>query len=465
MAGINLLADEPEGINLLADEGTPQPPVKPISYSDLSKEDQKKAMDLARQQISEQYPNMPPWLRDMMLAITPKDSSPRLQKAADFAQANTNFIPVAAGGILAGVNMPFQGIASMIPGKIAQDYANADATSYFPQPQNGDEVALQKIAELGGSLGPLGKMFGMLKGGAQIARVPKVLQNATALAGTGALATPGDAGDKALGAAGALALGGAGKLGGAIASKTAEKVPAFLRGLTNESSIDALAKAVQKPYNVLRNTEGQLYDYVRSAINRRNITIPVKSQYLADAQTLLPNTRASAKLIHDAKGGDYEAIHDLQSQLYKKGTKALASDDVAISNQGEEIIDLRNKINEDLKNHLMQTGNVDVAHVLQQGRGIHKQIMDTYFNKNLPKGISKLVQEDIRLVPENLPGVFEQNSKPMAKFLQEHPEAAKHVKGVREKEAAKNALGKIFTSTAKVGGAAYLGKSLFDLLS
>jgi hypothetical protein len=441
-----------------------QTPSKNISFSDLSRNDQTKAMDLARQQISAQYPNMPNWLRDMMLAITPKDKSPKLQKMANLAETNTNPIPVMAGGILEGVNMPFQGIASMIPGKIAQDYANADATSYFPQPQNGGENALQTGAEVVGSLGPLGKLFGMLKGGAQLARVPKVLQNATALAGTGALATPGDVGDRALGATGALALGGAGKLAGAVGSAIGTKLPAFLRGLTNESTPQLLIESVQKPHDIMSNTAKQLYDYVKGAIQKRGILTPVKQEYLDQATEILPKTRASQKLISDAKTGDYEAVHDLQSQLYKKGTAGLASDDIAIQNQGDEILDLRGKINDELKNNLIQSGHVDIAHVLEQGKGVYKKLMDTYFNKNLPKWIHKLVQEDLRLVPKNPAALFEENSKPMSKFLKQHPETAKHVQGIHEKEAAKKALGNILGTTAKAGGVGYVGKSIYDLL-
>lgn len=116
---IDLLADTPESVDLLADEPTVKTGIsKNQSFYDLSKEDQEKAMDLARQQISQQYPNMPNWLRDMMLSITPKDKSPRLQKIANEAQADTNGIPVVAGGLMQGFATPFQGIASMIPGKV-----------------------------------------------------------------------------------------------------------------------------------------------------------------------------------------------------------------------------------------------------------------------------------------------------------------------------------------------------------
>jgi hypothetical protein len=461
---IDLLADEPEGIDLLADSSEAKPVGAQKSFYDLSREDQSKALDLARQQISAKYPNLPNWLRDMMLTITPKEESPRLKKFADFAEANTNPIGVMAGGLFKGFETPFQGVASFIPGKVAQDFATADPAAYFPAPQNNDETMLQGASEFASSLGPLGKLFGALKGGTQLARVPKALQNAMALAGTGAIATPGDSGDKALGAAGALTLGGAGKLAGQVGSAIGTKIPEFLRGLTNESTAKALTDAVQKPHDLLNNTADKLYGYVKDAINRRGISIPVKPEYIQKAEEILPKTRASKKLISDATSGDYNAVHDLQSQLYKKGTSGLASDDIALQNQGDEILELRNDINNDIKNHLIKSGHIDIAHVLEQGKGIYKKLMDTYYNKNLPTGIGKMVQSDLRLVPEEPEKLFAQNSKPMDKFLQQHPEAARHVKGIKEKEAAKKALNNIFANTAKIGGVGYVGKSLFDLL-
>jgi hypothetical protein len=463
---MNLLEDDSPGINLLADnapEATPAPGNR--SFYDLSKADQMKALDLARQQISEQYPNMPNWLRDLMLTITPKDQSPRLARVAQELQGGTNFIPSAVGGLLQGASLPMRGIASFIPGKVAEDFVNApNYEGMFPAPMTGSDKAIQNLSEFTGSLGGLGKLFSGLKYATQAAKVPKVLQNALALTGTGAIATPGDVRDKILGATGSLALGGAGKLAGMTASKIAEKVPAFLRGLTNDSTLESLAQAVQKPHDIMSNTASKLYDFVKKSINQRNLSIPVKQQYLDDARAMLPNTRASEQLINKASNGDYSGVHDLQSQLYKKGTKALTSDDVAINNQGEEILDLRNKINDDLRSHLIQNGHADIAHVLDQARDVHKNLMQTYFNPNLPKSIGKLVHSDTRLIPENLATVFDQNSVPMKRFLQKHPDVSKEARGVQEKEAAKKALGKIFSGTAKIGGTAYVGKSLFDLL-
>lgn len=466
---IDLLADTPEGIDLLADE----PTIKTAaannqSFYDLSKEDQAKAMKLAHQQLSAQYPNMPGWLREMILSVTPKDRSPMLEKAGNVAQnvsSAINVAPVAAGGLLEGFSTPFRGIASMLPGETAENFAKAAPyTDYVPAPQNDVEQGLQDVAKLAGSFSPLAKMFGALKAGTQLAGVPKVLQNASALAGTGAIATPGDAGDKGLGAAGALVLGGAGKAAGKIGSAIGTKIPELFRGLTNESTPEMLVKSVQRPHDVLSDTADQLYGYVKDAIKRRNVAVPIKPEYIQQAQQMLPKTRATQKLIQDAQTGDYDAVHDLQSHLYKKGTKGLSSDDIANENQGEEILDLRSKINDEVKDHLIKSGHVDIAHVLEQGKAVYKKLMDTYFNKKLPKSIGKLVHSESRLVPKKPENMFDQNSKPMTEFLQQHPETKQHIQGVKEKQAAKEALGSLLGTTAKIGGVGYVGKSLLDLL-
>jgi len=433
-------------------------------FSDLPNEDQENAMSLARQKISQQYPNLPPWVRDMMLSVTPKNKSPRLEAVANEMQKNTNSFPVAAGGLLQGVATPFQGITSFIPGKIAQDFTNEDFTRYFPQPQNSGENLLQGGAKITGGLGGLGKLFGALKGVSQAAKIPKILQNAVALSGTGALATPGDAYDKTLGGVGALALGGAGRLGTKVVSAGTSKLGELLRGLTNESTPESLVNAVQRPHDILQNTANTLYDYVKDAIKNRGISTPVNSDYLKQAQEILPKTRASKQLIKAAESGDYDAVHDLQSHLYRKGTSALSSDDIALQNQGDEILDLRSKINDELKSNLIKSGHLDVAHVLDQAKSTYKNLMDTYFDKNLPKGIQKMVHPGMRLVPENPEQLFMQKSVPMERFLNKHPEVARHVQGIKEKEAAKNALGKILTNTAKVGGIGYVGSSILDLL-
>ncbi len=454
---INLLADEP--INLLAEEPSS------ANFEDLSPEDQEKAMALARKQISAEHPNMPDWMRDLILHMTPKNKSPMLESAAKGISDVTDYIPAAAGGLLQGASIPIRGAAGLIPTEFTQNLANSpDLRGLFPQAQGTGQKSVQMAAELLGGGGLFGKLMGGLKGASALAKVPQALQNPLALAGAGAIATPGNKADRALGAGGALLLGAGGKAAGKVAGKVGDKLPAFMRGLTSKSTPESLVESVQKPHDRLQSTADELYGQVRNAVKKRDIKIPLKDEHLNQIEEILPKTRASKKLIERAKSGDYDAVHDLQSHLYKKGTKGLASDDIALENQGEEILDLRDKINDDLEKHLLKEGHIDVAHVLRQGKKTYKQIMDTYYPKNLRKGIGKMVQSDLRLVPENPEKLFTQNSVPMKDFLAKHTETAKHTQGIKEKKAAVKALNNMFGGVAGTGGALYLGKSVYDLL-
>lgn len=457
---IDLLDDSAAGapIDLLAEEPSSQ------AFEDLSPEDQAKVMELTKQKLSAQHPNMPDWLRDLMLQLTPKNKSPMLEAAAKGVTDVTNYIPAAAGGLLQGASIPIRGVASMIPTEFTQNLANSpDLRSLFPEAQGTGQKSVQMASELLGGGGLFSKLMQGVKGASALARVPEALQTPLALGGAGYIATPGNAGDKALGAGGALALGGAGTVAAKAIGKAADKIPAFMRGLTSKSTPEALVEAVQKPHDKLQSTADELYGQVRSAIKKRGIKIPLKDEHLNQIAEILPKTRASRQLIDKAKTGDYEAVHELQSHLYKKGTKGLASDDIALENQGEEILDLRDKINDDLERHLLKEGHIDVAHVLKQGKKTVAQLKNTYFPQHLRKGIGKMVHKDLRLIPKNPEKLFDQNSVPMKAFLDKHPEVAQHAQGIKEKEEAKKALGQIFGATAGTGGTMYLGKSIYDL--
>jgi len=419
------------------------------------------ALELAKKQISEKYPGIPDWLRDAILKITPKENSPILDSAARGVSNVTDVIPAAAGGLLQGASLPIRGVASTIPTEFTKKLANSpDLSELFKKPEGELENAVHDTGEFFGALAPLGKMFAGIKGATKAAKVPKVLQNATALAGTGYLGTPGDETDKALGAAGALGAGAVGKIG----SKALGKLAPVVRGLFNESTPEALVEAVQKPHDVLEQGAHELYGQVREAIKKRGIKTPINEDLINQVKEHFPkNARSYQELLQKAKEGDYEAIHKIQSSLYKKGTKALSSDDLAVENQGEDILDLREKINETLNNHLIKEGHLDIAHVLGQGKKLYSELQKKYYDKLLPKGIGKLVHPETRLIPKNTTDLFEQNSVPVKRFLKEHPDVAKHVKGIKEKEAAMKALKKIGYGTVGTGATLAGGKAIFDL--
>lgn len=419
------------------------------------------ALELARKQISQKYPNLPDWLRDAILKITPTERSPMLESAARGVSNVTDYIPAGVGGLLQGASLPIRGVASTIPTEFTQRLANSPDLSQFFQHQNtGDQNAVHNVSEFIGALGPLGKMFSGLKAVSQAAKIPKALQNATALAGTGYLGTPGDTTDKTIGAAGSLALGGIGK----VAGKALQKIPPFMRGLFNEATPEALIESVQKPHDALEKTANELYGQVKQAINKRGVKAPINENLIDQVKEHFPkNARSYKELLKNAKEGDYDAIHKIQSSLYKKGTKALASDDLAMENQGEDILDLREKINEELNNHLIKEGHLDIAHVLKQGRKAYSDLQKTYYDKLLPKGIGKLVHPETRLIPENIEDLFKQNSVAMKRFLKKHPESAKNIQGIKEKKAAKKELKSILYKTGGTGATVAGAKAVYDL--
>jgi hypothetical protein len=466
---INLLARQRESlqqpINLLR-RNQPQEQETIGSFEDLTSEDQAKVMELTKQKIAEQHPNLPDWMRDLMLKITPKDKSPTLDAASKGITDVTNYIPAAAGGLLQGASIPIRGVASLIPTEFTQNLANSpDLRDLFPKSEGMGQKSVQMAAELAGGGGLFGKLMQGVKGASALARVPKALQSPLALGGAGYLATPGNQTDKALGAAGALALGGAGNLAGKAAGKVGEKIPSFLRGLSSKSTNEDLIQSVLKPHDRLQSTADELYGQVRKAIKKRDIKPQVNPKYLDEIMEYPSmQSKTHKELIQKAKEGDYEALHKIQSSLYKKGTKDTLNPDSVIETRGENILEIRDKINEDLERSLLKEGHIDVAHVLKQGKKAVAQLKSTYFNKHLPKSIGKLVHSETRLIPKEPRKMFDQKSSPMDEFLAKHPDTAKHAKGIREKEDAIKMLNSLFTKGGIAGGLTFGGNSLYDLL-
>jgi hypothetical protein len=456
---INLLAENRSApINLLAEEPEDK------SFEELSPEEQDKSLEEAKQKIAAQYPNMPQWMQDTILNMAPKNNPAMLGKISKAAEDVGGFVPAIAGGALQGASIPIRGIASMLPGQFSSNLANApDLTKLFPEAKEQGHRIAQLGSEILGGGGLFGKLMQGVKGSSALAKVPQALQAPLSLGGAGYIATPGTPTQKTQGAMGALALGGLGNIAGKAISKVEDKLPEFIRGLTTKSTPEALIESVQKPHDILQSTADDLYGQVRNAVKNRGITIPIKDEHLSKIEDILPKTRANKVLIDKARSGDYQATQDLQSHLYKKGTKALSSGDIAQENQGEEILDLRDKINDEAEQHMIKEGHLDVAHLLKQGKKVYAQLKDTYFNKNLPKGIGKLVHPETRLEPENPEKLFNQKSESMKSFLQKHPEASAHSKQIKEKKEAIKKLNSLMIKGAGAGGVTIVAKTIHDL--
>jgi hypothetical protein len=229
-----------------------------------------------------------------------------------------------------------------------------------------------------------------------------------------------------------------------------------------------LAYGVQKAHDKLSQQASNIYDFIKSEVGPRGVgKINVAEDLIKEAESHLPKTRANKDLIERARTGNYEALHDLQSDLGKRGTKALGADLAADRNIGEEMLDTRGKINDVIKNQFNEYGHPDLTKLLEEANGKYTKLKKLYYSH--PK-VAKLVHPESRLVPKNPLSLFSEESKPMKELLGEHPEIQE---ALDTSERAKNfieKLKKIPKSGYAAGGVGagglslYGGKRLIDLL-
>lgn len=228
---------------------------------------------------------------------------------------------------------------------------------------------------------------------------------------------------------------------------------------------NGLMKGVQNAHDKLLKGASDIYDYIKSEVKPRGVSnIDISPNLINEAEANLPKTRANKKLIEDARSGDYEALHNIQSDLGKKGTKALSSDLSADRNIGEEMMDTREKINEAIENKFKENGHEDLAKLLQEARGKYRTLKDTYYSHPT---IAKLVNPEIRKIPSNPLKTFSEESVPMQKVLNSHPELSTAVKtNDMAKEFFKklNKLKNVGIGTGIAGGAIYGAKQLSNSL-
>lgn len=232
---------------------------------------------------------------------------------------------------------------------------------------------------------------------------------------------------------------------------------------------EEVAETIQKSHDKLSQQASNIYDLIKSEVTPRGVNnIPLAQDVLTSAESYLPKTRATKALIDKVKTGDYEAIHQLQSDLGTQGTKQLGADLAADRNAGEEMLDVREKINEAIRDKFNSHGHSDLSKLLDEANEKYTKLKDVYYKH---PSIAKLVHPESRKMPKNPMNLFSEKSVPMGKVLAEHPEVAKAVKTTNE---ANQFIKKLKTgknigiagsaASAIAGGGLYGGKKLIDML-
>ncbi len=222
---------------------------------------------------------------------------------------------------------------------------------------------------------------------------------------------------------------------------------------------------VQKGHDVMKGKAEDMFNFIKDQIPHRKIpNIGMSEELLNEAEQHLPVTRATKKLIENARSGDYNAVHKLQSDLGRRGFGRLASEDYAQRDVGEEILDTRDKLLEKIKNHFDETGNKDLSETLDKARSQWKDLKDIYYKH--PK-VAQMVEQDMRLVPKNPENIFSEESVPMKRVIEQHPEIGQELDTMNTANRFINSLkkkGAIGLGIGGVGGSLYTGGKVLDYI-
>lgn len=239
-----------------------------------------------------------------------------------------------------------------------------------------------------------------------------------------------------------------------------------ISSLLNRVAPKEMAYGVQKAHDLMQKKLTGMYEFVKDQALKRGIgQIKVTPTLFEEAEKHLPKTQKYRDLINKARNGDYESLHQLQSDLGKKGTAAKSAATHAERNAGEEMLDTRKQINSTIQSHMKNTGNTDLSDTLKEASKGYRDYKKLYYSH--PR-IAKLVHEESRLVPKNPLNLFTEESKKMDRLINAHPDLAKALehernagKFIKNLKTGKGAA----TTLGLIGGGAYGIKTLKDIFN
>lgn len=288
------------------------------------------------------------------------------------------------------------------------------ALGYQYQPTGGERLAETITEQVPGLILPEAKLFGAVS---KLKQLPKVGSYLASVAGKGLPfaaykstqeETPMKGFEKGLAeyALGEGALRGAGA--------AAKSIKSALRPVDVEKTYGG----IQKAYEEANSKLGNLFEFVTKQAKERGIENvgKIDETFIDDAKNLLPASKTNKKLISNAGEGNYESIRKLYSKIgqYRRNAKDFET--------AELYDDLRDRINDSLKNHFISTGNKDLSQWLDAAKSGYSQLKQTYESTPM---LRKLVGES-QEIPETLKPLMKKNTE-MARIRELHPEIEKDI--------------------------------------
>ncbi|MEK6881406.1 MAG: hypothetical protein AABY22_17415, partial [Nanoarchaeota archaeon] len=339
-----------------------------------------------------------------------------LQRAGSFAEQNINQpfeqnIVAPATGFIQGIenipsniaNLGITGINKLLGSNITK-FPTLDVAPHTPQAETGNIAsflygpgainAIGKIPELSSGVSKIINSIPALSHAFKgVSNILKSNPIATNIAGNAILGGSYSPDHPLLG----MALGGASPIIGKGINYLSDINP--LKTIFSKINPKQTMEQVQASHDTLENEAANGFKTVSNEVKKRgieNVDIDKNLINKIKDSKYLPETRATDKLLKEAETGNYDSLRDLQSELFHRGTSRMSSDLPSEQNIGEEILDLRDLLNEGISNHLKKNGQDDLDQILNNSMAKYKRLKDIYYNKNIDRAIPKLVHKDIR---------------------------------------------------------------------
>lgn len=237
-----------------------------------------------------------------------------------------------------------------------------------------------------------------------------------------------------------------------LAFQAAKGAKNIAKNALNDISHQEIGKVYQSGHDILKKSAEDIFQDVGKKVIDRNIKpIPVDQKIIDEISTHFPKTDAAYKLLSDARKGDYQSLRDLQTELFERGTKATKNNLPSESNKGEEILDLRNKINKSIFDHLNKEGHPDLASSLRDAMSKYRNLQETYYARKLSPYLKNMVHEESREIPENIGKLMSSGSVPADRIMKHNPSVFDLVSQYEKNRNALKKLKYIAGSTAALG--------------
>lgn len=243
-------------------------------------------------------------------------------------------------------------------------------------------------------------------------------------AGLGGLAlTPGSLRDRA-----SQAILDAFVPGTAKAIKTGGRL---LKSGAFRKSPEDYAQMIEKTYDKQKDLAGGLYQNVLKKAKDEGVSrIKLPKYLMEEIKEIGPKTQAFKRALEKAAKGGYEELHHIQSSLFTRSHGLKKSQDITQRELGEDVGEVRTKLNDYIENHFDKSGTPELAHDLREARRRYRHLKDV-FEKH--PTINKLVGEE-REVPENLGKFLQKNTTFHKNLMKEIPELEKAIKTQKDKD-------------------------------